>query len=91
MDKVHIDYFLNYWNVNNQTIFIIQGTTAAAAVCSQINGLSDSITNLTGLTLTSGDVYTVEVIVSAAGRTAGVATQQVMQFNQILDTQWGSI
>lgn len=57
---------------------MFQGTSVAVAVCSQINALTVSMTTLSGLTLTSGDVYTITVTVSAAGRTSGTATQEVL-------------
>lgn len=54
-----------------------QGTVEAANVCAQISALTVPSSTLTGLTLNSGEIYNVNVTVSASGRTSGSMSQTV--------------
>ena len=47
------------------------------SVCDDVNNVTSPYANFTSLTLTSGDQYTITVIVSAINRVSGQASQQV--------------
>ena len=46
-------------------------------MCSAVGAVTSVSANLTGITLTDGDVYVITVTVSAPGRTSSTASQTV--------------